>query len=390
MRALTYFPSIPRYLLARALGKRYPVGALPLRLKDLPDPAAPPGFVPVRVRLAGICGSDLALLYGKNSPRLSPFFSFPAVLGHEILGEYAGVRVAVNPLLSCADRGLDPCPHCARGEEGLCQNVAEGTLAPGMLGYHRELPGGWSERVYARPDRLFEVPGGVPDARAVLSEPLAVVLRGLRRTFLKGGVYAFPEAVLVIGAGTIGLLSVRLLRELGFSGRLDVVARHPLQAELARFLGASAVYPRTEEALLAYGARRYRPLLGAPVFRGGYPAVIEAAGSARSLDEAAWGAEEGGVVLLLGAAGEVRHDFSPHWFSELTWVGSYTYSRSDFADAVAMLPALAGLERLVGGAYPLSSWPKAIAAAAGRQAVKVVFAPMEERVPVAAPAAMPA
>ena len=86
MKALTYFPSIPRYLLARALGKRYPVGALPLRLKDLPDPAVPEGFVPVRVRMAGICGSDLALLYGKNSPRLSPFFSFPAVLGHEILG----------------------------------------------------------------------------------------------------------------------------------------------------------------------------------------------------------------------------------------------------------------------------------------------------------------
>ncbi len=390
MKALTYFPSIPRYLLARALGKRYPVGALPLRLLDLPEPEPPAGFVPVRVRLAGVCGSDLALLYGKNSPRLSPFFSFPAVLGHEILGDYGGVRVAVNPLLSCADRGLDPCPLCARGEEGLCQNVAEGALAPGMLGYHRELPGGWSERVYARPDRLVEVPGGVPDARAVLSEPLAVVLRGLRRAFLKGGVYAFPEAVLVIGAGTIGLLSLRLLRELGFSGRLDVVARHPLQAELAGFLGASAVYPRAEEALLAYGARRYRPLWGAPVFRGGYPAVIEAAGSAKSLDEAAWAAEEGGVVLLLGAAGEVRHDFSPHWFSELTWVGSYTYSSSDFADAVAMLPALGGLERLVGGAYPLAAWTGAIRAAASRQAVKVVFAPAEERVPVARPAAVPA
>ncbi len=81
MRALEYFPSIPRYLAARALGKRYPLGALPLRLVDLPEPEPPPGWVRARVRLAGICGSDLALLLGKNSPQLSPFFSFPAVLG---------------------------------------------------------------------------------------------------------------------------------------------------------------------------------------------------------------------------------------------------------------------------------------------------------------------
>ncbi len=378
MKALLYFPSIPRYLLARSLGKRYPVSALPLKLVELPLPEEGGGFVRVRVRLSGVCGSDLALLYGKNSPRLSPFFSFPAVLGHEILGEYGGTRVAVNPLLACAEKGLDPCPACQRGEEGLCENLAEGALAPGMLGYHKELPGGWGEYLLARPERLVEVPAAVPDARAVLAEPLAVVLRGVRRAFPRG----FPEAVLVIGAGTIGLLSVRLLRELGFSGRLDVVARHPRQAELARELGASAVFPSTEAAFLAFGARRYRPLLGPPVWRGGYPAVIEAAGSAKSLDEAAWGAREGGLVLLLGAAGEVRHDFSPHWFSELTWVGSYTYSKKDFADAVALLPALAGLERLVGEAYPLAAYREALRAALRRRAPKVLFAPCPERVPV--------
>ncbi len=381
MKALVYFPSIPRYLLARAMGKRYPVGALPLRLAEVPEPEPPSGFVRVRVRLAGICGSDLALLYGKNSPRLSPFFSFPAVLGHEILGEYAGTRVAVNPLLACAERGLAPCPACQRGEEGLCQNVAEGGLAPGMIGYHRELPGGWSEYVLARPQRLVEIPAGVPDARAVLAEPLAVVLRGLRRAFAGGAGYAFPPAILVIGAGTIGLLTVRLLRALGFGGRLDVVARRRIQSELAGAFGASGVYPSAAEALAAVGARRYRPILGAPVWRGGYPAVVEAAGTPTSLDQAAWGAAEGGTVLLLGAAAETRHDFSPHWFSELTWVGSYTYAADDFADAVALLPELEGLERMVGGVYPLSAWPQALRAAVRRRVVKAVFSPNPEPVP---------
>ena len=377
MRALEYYPSIPRYLAARALGKRYPLGALPLRLLDLPEPDPPAGWARVRVRLAGVCGSDLALLFGKNSPRLSPFFSFPAVLGHEILGEHEGVRVAVNPLLACAERGLEPCPACARGEEGLCQNAAAGDLAPGMLGYHASLPGGWGEALVAHPGRLYPVPDGVPDARALLAEPVAVALRGLRRAFLHERHGAIPSPLLVIGAGTLGLIAVQLLRELGYAGELHVAARHPLQAELARALGADRVHPRATAAAEAVGARRYRPLLGRPVYRGGFAAVIEAAGSATALDEAAWTTVEGGRVLLLGAAAEVRHDFSPHWFSELTWTGSYTYARGDFADAVALLPRLEGLERLVGPPFALSDWRAALAAARSRRIVKAAFAPQK-------------
>ena len=151
MKALVYTPSLPRFFGARLLGKRFPRKLLPLRLAEVPLPERE-GFLRVRVRLSGVCGSDLALLYGKSPPSISPFFSFPAVLGHEILGEMEGSLVAVNPLLACADRGLPPCPRCQEGEEGLCQNVAEGPLAPGMLGYNRDLPGGWGEWVLARPE----------------------------------------------------------------------------------------------------------------------------------------------------------------------------------------------------------------------------------------------
>ncbi|WP_457637626.1 zinc-dependent alcohol dehydrogenase [Oceanithermus sp.] len=375
MKALTYYPSIPRFLAARALGKRFPSSWAPLRLVELPEPEPPPGWVRARVRLAGICGSDLALLFGKNSPRLSPFFSFPAVLGHEILAELEGSRVAVNPLLACAERGLEPCPACARGEEGLCQNVAEGSLAAGMLGYNRDLPGGWGGWIVAQPERLHLIPDGVPDQRAVLAEPLAVALRGLRRAFAKGDGYGFPGSVLIIGAGTIGLLSLALLRALGYRGRLDVVARHRMQADLARKLGASGVFASSRNALENIGAKEYKPILGPPVYRGGYEAVIEAAGSPSSLEAASWATREGGTVLLLGAAGEVRHDFSPHWFSELTWKGSYTYGRADFAYAVGMLPELNGLEELVAPPFSLPAWRHALAAIRQRRVVKAVFTP---------------
>ncbi len=353
MKALIYTPSLPRFLLARALGKRFPKRLLPLALKEMPLPERP-GFERVRVRLSGVCGSDLALLYGKSPPTISPFFSFPAVLGHEILGEVGGVRVAVNPLLACSDRGLPPCPRCQEGEEGLCERVAEGNLPPGMLGYNRALPGGWGEEVLARPDRLYPIPDGVPDERAVLAEPLAVVLRGLQK--LK----PWPEEVLVLGMGTIGLLAVRLLRALGYGGRILAVARYPHQAERARAFGANEVFPSAQETLKAR-AKAYRYLLFRG-YRGGYKAVIEASGSGRGFREALALAREGGRVLLLGAPGVDWADLSPFWFKEVGLVGSYTYTREEFKEAVGLLKELSGLEALLGGVYPLEAWPKALSA----------------------------
>lgn len=335
------------------MGKRFPKGLLPLGLTKVPLPERE-GFVRVRVRLSGVCGSDLALLYGKSPPAISPFFSFPAVLGHEILGEVEGSLVAVNPLLACADRGLPPCPRCQEGEEGLCQNVAEGSLAPGMLGYNRDLPGGWGEWVLARPERLYPIPPGVPEERAVLAEPLAVVLRGLNK------LRPWPEEVLVLGMGTIGLLAVRLLRALGYTGKLLAVAKYPHQAKMAQAFGADQVFPSAQEALLVR-ARRYRYLLFQG-FRGGYAAVVEASGSGKGFRQALTLAREGGRVLLLGAPGLEWADLSPFWFKEVGLLGSYTYSRREFQEAVRLLPELRGLEEVVGGIFPLEAWPKALAA----------------------------
>jgi threonine dehydrogenase-like Zn-dependent dehydrogenase len=375
MQALRYYPSVSRYLLANALGKRYPVGYLPLELCRLEPPRLPAGWQRVRVRLGGVCGSDLSLLYGKSSPRLSPFFSFPAVLGHEVLGEVEGVRVAVNPLLSCRERDLPACDACARGDDHLCLNLAEGVLAPGILGYCRDVPGGWGEEVVAHPARLYPIPGDVPDERAVLAEPCAVVLRGLKLAFWRPSGYAWPGQVLVIGAGSIGLIAVKLLRTLGFAGALHSVARYPQQAEMARALGADIVHTSTEEAARRIGAKAYPAIIGPEGRRGGFAAVIDAAGSASSLSEASWAVAEGGTLLLLGAPGQLRHDFSPYWFREVALVGSYVYTAGEFGEAVALLGEAEGLEALVTHQFALEDYREAIATLTRRRALKVVFRP---------------
>ncbi|NOX45147.1 MAG: zinc-binding dehydrogenase [Caldiserica bacterium] len=370
MKALVFSGSVPRYLLARALGKRLPIGLWDLALRELPEPEAPPGWEAGRVVLAGICGSDLALLLGKSSPRLAPFFSFPAVLGHEIVAEVGGTRAAICPLLACRERGLDPCAACARGEEALCRNVAEGGVPPGMLGYCRGLPGGWGERIVAHPAQIHPLPAAVPDERAVLAEPLAVVLRGLR--LLAPGL---SSPVLIIGAGPIGLLCVAALRIAGHTGEIHVAARYPLQARLARELGASRVHPDAWTAARAVGAREYRAPLGPPAWRGGFPYVIDAAGTRSSVEQALWTVEEGGGVLLLGAPGHLGLDFSPLWFRGIRLVGTYTYGRGDFRRAVELLPEAEGLERIVTHVFPLHRYREALATLVRRRGVKVAIRP---------------
>lgn len=387
MRGLLFTPSVPRYLAAKLLGKRYPPRALSLQLVTLPEPERPEGFERLKVRLSGICGSDLALLYGKQAPTLSGMFSFPAVLGHEILAELGGVRVAVNPVLACLERGLPDCPACARGDDQLCFNVAEGNFGPGMLGFCKDLGGGWAQRMVAHRERIFPIPESVPDERAVLTEPAAVVLHGLRQAWGESPPQArprsgsqtrpmnWPAQILVIGAGTIGLLAIKMLRVLGFEGPLWAVARHPRQAALARELGANQVFPSTQAAQQTVGARRYRGILGSTAWRGGFEGVVEASGSPGGLQEASWAVQEGGRVLLLGAPATALHDFSPYWFREIGLIGSYAYSWDDFAQTVMLLPELAGVEAVVTHKFALEAWPEAIKTAATRRGIKVVFKP---------------
>lgn len=370
MKALVYTASTPRYLLVRALGKRAPLRLLSLRLREVPEPEAPPGWEKAKVLLCGICGSDIALLFGKSSPRLAPFFSFPAVLGHEIVAEVQGTRAVVNPLIACRERGLPLCPACEAGDEALCQNVAEGEIPPGMLGYCRALPGGWTETIAVHPNQVFPVPSDVPNERAVLAEPLSVVLRGLRI------LQPDPNAtVLVIGAGTIGLLSLVALRLLGHAGEIWIVARHRIQAEMATALGATQVYSDPWAAAKSFGAKSYRPPIGPPAWRGGVPYVIDAAGTKTSVDQALWTVAEGGKILLLGAPGATKLDLSPLWFRGIQISSTYTYGRKDFQKAVDLLPEAKGIEKMVTHSFPLPDFRAALKTVLTRRGLKVTFRP---------------
>jgi L-iditol 2-dehydrogenase len=388
----------------RLVGQRLPAmtgGWMPwLALTTYPTPALPgPDWVRIRPTLAGICGSDTSLLTGRASPILSPFASFPAILGHEVVGvvEEAGTasgarvgeRIVVDPIISCFVRGLDPCEGCGEGLPALCRHAADGLLSPGMLiGYCRDLPGAWSEAMLAHASQLHRVPDAVSDEAAVLVEPLACSLHAVLAARTAPG-----DKVLVVGGGTIGLGVMIALRMLDAATDVTAVVRHAGQAALAARFGANRVVLDTggdgpqRAAVEVTGARPHRPIVGRDVFTGGFDLVFDAVGSRASVDASLRVVAPRGRLVLLGTAGELEHlDLTLAWARELRIIGSYVYGREpalpgaphtfdELLDRLAR-PDAPPVGELVTHRFGLDRWREAIGVAMGRgrhASVKVVF-----------------
>jgi L-iditol 2-dehydrogenase len=162
-------------------------------IEERPDPVAGPGEVVCRVMACGVCGSDVSTAY--VLPKL------PAVLGHELVGEVlevgagvrgvaAGDRVVVHHHVPCGE-----CRRCRRGHETLCEQFRATNVDPG----------GFAERIRVPAPLVPELLAleGLDALAATFVEPLACVLRALDRAGLQAG-----DALLVVGAGTNGLLAI--------------------------------------------------------------------------------------------------------------------------------------------------------------------------------------
>ncbi len=415
MKAVVFDVSVPRYLSARALGgvtDSVLFGRWSgLRLQEAKEPSIPgPDWLKLSVIRAGICGSDIANVTYRSSPAMEPFGSFPAVLGHEILarveevgagvvGFEAGQRVVVDPMISCTVRGFpgdSACPSCAAGAHSTCERAGEDgvvlvggdPLARGLtVGYHRDLPGGWGEKVVAHRSQVFPVPEVLEDRQAVLTEPLSIGVHAVLRTPLRP-----DESVLVIGSGPIGLGTVWALRATGFRGNLIAQAKRKHEVELALALGADRAVrpgPEARQALIDTGASAYQPIVGPEVYSGGgFPTVFDCVGSASSLSQALRYAAPRGRIILLGCAGQIRRlDLTMIWARELQVVGFVGYGSEVFRghsghtfeitlDLMAQTgQALAGLVTHV---FPLEQYRDALRAAANHRrsgAVKVLLTP---------------
>jgi threonine dehydrogenase-like Zn-dependent dehydrogenase len=358
----------------------------PLRLLNRPEPSRPgEDWTRVRPLLSGICGSDLGLLTGRNSPYLSALVSMPFTPGHEVVGVTLddldglprGSRVVLDPVLGCLPRDVATCPSCATDAHSRCDHVTAGRVSAGLqTGFCGGTGGGWSRMLVAHRSQLHPVPDTLDTEQAVLVEPLACAIHSVRRVPIPQG-----ASVLVVGAGTVGLFTVLALREYTQAGPIYVIAKHGHQREHARELGATEVLSTDRAARSlrrATGGFLARPERGEEFLLGGADMAFECTGGS-GLSTALRLVRAGGTVLLSGMP-NAGVDLTPVWFRELNLVGAYASGGRDFPDALALAQD-APLKGYVDAVYPLSRWRDAIghASAAGRLGtVKVAFDPTRD------------
>lgn len=292
----------------------------------------------IRIRLAGICGTDLALLKG--------YYPYAGIPGHEFVGEvvaagddaWIGRRVVGEINLGCGD-----CKECRRSRPVHCRN----RKAVGIAGH----AGAFAEYLALPLTNLHAVPDNVPDTAAVFTEPLAAALAILQQIHVRP-----DDRVLLIGAGRLGQLIAQVLSLTGCE--LSVVARYPLQRGL---LAARGIPCHAEDELPP----------------GQYDTVVEASGSPGGFALARARVRPRGTLVLKSTYPDrVPLNLSSLVVDEIRVIGSRC---GPFAAALRLLAqGRVDPTPLISRIYPLAAGIEAFAAARAPDQIKVLLAPSGE------------
>ena len=283
----------------------------------------------IAVTSAGICGSDLHLVKSGLSG---------VVLGHEFGGRTKDGRlVAVRPTGHCGT-----CDPCVRGSSNTCR------MALASL-HGTSINGGLAEFVRVEKSRLFEMPVGSDASSVALVEPLAVVVHGINRVPISSGMRA-----LVVGAGSIGLLTAAVLVDRGV--HVDIVCRHPHQRLAAEALGARPCETPDKD----------------------YNVTFDAVCTQQSFDTCIAATQSQGSVVEFGMIWDPITLSNTMMLREISIVPSIFYSHdhshNDFEEAIAVLSRNQHIaSHIVTHRFPLNEAVHAFAAANDRSsgAIKI-------------------
>jgi 2-desacetyl-2-hydroxyethyl bacteriochlorophyllide A dehydrogenase len=279
-------------------------GPRDLRVQFAREPRPGSGEVVVRIVAAGLCGTDYRIWTGERP------VTYPRVMGHELVGRVAAVagdvtrvrigdRVVVEPNYGCGR-----CPLCREGNRNLC-------LSRTAIGI--DVDGGFAELLRLPARCCWPAPASAALDALLLTEPLAVVVRAVER-----GAPQRDETAAIVGAGTLGLLALQVLRARG--ARVLVVSRSRRRFALATELGAEATHT-TGDGSLADAAGRFSCR----------------AGSAEAVTHALELVRPGGRVVLTGLPHEPT---TVSFFSvvrrEVTITGSMIY-QDEFPEALRLV-----------------------------------------------------
>lgn len=336
-----------------------------VRVEEAAEPQPGPHEVKIRVRNCSTCGTDVKI-FRAGHPNLDP----PRIIGHEIAGEIAelgsqvtgwsvGDRVQVIAAVPCGH-----CRECRRGRMTVCLNQTS-------VGYQYE--GGFAEYLIVpeqvmRVDGLNRIPDGLGFAEASVAEPLACVLNGQRLARIGEA----DDLVVVVGAGPIGCLHVRLARARG-ARRVALVDLQPnrlrLSADRVRpdaVIDASTTDPIDEILKLTDGV--------------GADAVITAAASGTAQEQALRMTARGGRISFFGGLPKdkptITCDSNLVHYRELTIVGANGSSPTDNRRALELIASGAvPVTDLITHRLPLDDVHRALDIVARGTGIKVTIEP---------------
>jgi len=328
---------------------------------DIPEPRLGAGEVLVRIAGVGLCGTDLALRRWDADLAREYAPAFPHILGHEfagiveslgadVTGPSPGTLVAVNPYLTCGR-----CRYCLDGRQSLC-------IERRIMGCH--VAGGLAERVAVPGANVLPLPDGTDAHVAAILEPLCVSVHAVHeRVGIRSG-----DAVLVMGAGPIGLLHAVLARQAGASAVFVAgVGADRERLAVARELGAVTIDQDTED--LNAKVRDVVP--------DGADAGFDTSGHPVALVPALSALRRGGRLGVVGYC----HDEAPFnsldlALTEREILGCRAYAPATWRRAAAQLPSLAAdLHKLITHVLPFADIDRGLDIIDARAGIKVVLSP---------------
>lgn len=273
------------------------------RSKRVPSLAA--NEARVELIYGGICGSDLKVYSGAI-----PYASYPCRPGHEILGTIteSGIASELPPgtrVVSFPNTYCSKCEFCAQGKTNICiEKQSFGVTINGLF----------ASEITIDSKFLVPVPTRLSDERAILTEPLAVVVHALAKAEISD-----QTSVAVIGCGTEGLLTVALLNHIG--ANVTVIDINPEKMTKAKLINDAI-----------------QTIEPANIREESFEVVIEAAGAKSAIETAFKLVKAGGTLVTLGITGEEVLFPSLHVTrAELTVHGSIIYTKNDFTTAMNYL-----------------------------------------------------
>ncbi len=288
-----------------------------LTYRDVPDVIPKKGEVKIRIKSCGICGSDVHGYLGITGRRIPPM-----IMGHEFSGEIVelgpgvencavGTRVAVYPVDFC-----EQCEMCKSGNVHLCYNKK----AYGVL----DVDGAFAEYICVPEKCCFPIEDKVSDALASLVEPLAVAYRGVEHIAeIKG------KQVLIVGAGTIGLLALACVKRKN-PDRILVSDLSDSRLKVAKQMGADVVINPCKE--------NFKERILQVTHGTGVEVAIEAVGAAPTVQQAMSSLSLGGTAVWIGNNKPmIEINMQEIVTRELSVQGSFLYGYQEFKEVVELM-----------------------------------------------------